>query len=247
MPILRWGSKTVQEGKNRAVCAYRERSVKDLQERTYYELLGLEPDASTEQIREAYREIARIYHPDSNFYSDIIADDEAEPSDSEVFKSITVAYNTLVNEDKRREYDATLPSGLDDWDSNPEGSAFNQFGATHEQARPTKRKEQDIPEEWKREREYFEQHYEEILRPGPKVDLVGKEGENAFSGWEEEVTGTRFGELATEEELQAIQMTPQMRRVPRLKLTRIDPFMALAVIGIPIMFIVILIEIIFLH
>ena len=220
--------------------------MKDVQERTYYELLGLEPGATTEQIREAYREIARIFHPDSNFYSDIISDENG-PNDSDVFKSITVAYNTLINEDKRRQYDQTILTELNDWDDNSGSSAFSKEDYGREaQPGPAKKKEQDIPEEWKREREHFEQHYEEILRPAPKVDLVGRDQENAFSGWENEVTGTRFGDLATEEELQAIHMTPQMRRIPRAKM-RMDPFLALALIGIPIMLLVIILELIFFY
>ncbi|MCB0330627.1 MAG: J domain-containing protein, partial [Bdellovibrionales bacterium] len=84
--------------------------------RTYYEILGVEKEATSDQIREAYREIARVYHPDSNFYDEIIA--EVIPTGAmDKFKEITAAYNTLVNEEKRKLYNETLPPELNSWDA----------------------------------------------------------------------------------------------------------------------------------
>ncbi|MCI5065886.1 DnaJ domain-containing protein [bacterium] len=95
-------------------------------ERNYYEILGIEKDASTEQIREAYREIARVYHPDSNFYDEIL--DEALPPEAmDKFKEITSAYNTLVNEEKRKLYDETLPPELTTWESGEESVSHSDW------------------------------------------------------------------------------------------------------------------------
>lgn len=91
------------------------------QEKNYYELLGVERNATEEQIRASYKEIARVFHPDSNFFSEIIQD-QVDADEIALFKIITAAYSTLVDQKKRVEYDRTLPPVLRDWDSEPESS-----------------------------------------------------------------------------------------------------------------------------
>lgn len=84
----------------------------------FYRLLGVPRRASTEQIQQAYHEIARVYHPDSNFYDEILgeAGETAVHLDDERFKRLTEAYNTLMNNERRQAYDATLPPELRAWD-----------------------------------------------------------------------------------------------------------------------------------
>lgn len=65
----------------------------------YYRLLGLPRDATTEEIRRAYRNAALRYHPDKN----------VNPGDTEVFLQVQEAYQTLLDPGKRAAYDATLP------------------------------------------------------------------------------------------------------------------------------------------
>ena len=91
-----------------------------------YEILGLSSEATENEIKEAYREIARVYHPDSNFFDEIleaaglVAETQVPGGDMTKFKEITDAYNTLIDPEKRRLYDATLPKGLRDWgDTEP--------------------------------------------------------------------------------------------------------------------------------
>ena len=82
--------------------------------KNYYEILGIPRDASAEEIKVAYKEIARVYHPDSNFYSDLV-DQSLSNSHLEIFQDITAAYNTLASKNKRVEYDKTLAPDLKGW------------------------------------------------------------------------------------------------------------------------------------
>ncbi|ACQ80005.1 chaperone DnaJ domain protein [Beutenbergia cavernae DSM 12333] len=60
----------------------------------YYEVLGVSRDATTEEIKRAYRKLARTHHPDV-----------AGPVEAERFKDITAAHEVLSNPEKRRAYD----------------------------------------------------------------------------------------------------------------------------------------------
>jgi curved DNA-binding protein len=63
--------------------------------RDYYEALGVPRDASSEDIRRAYRKLARQYHPDVN----------KEPDAEDRFKEISEAYEVLRDPEKRERYD----------------------------------------------------------------------------------------------------------------------------------------------
>ena len=71
----------------------------------YYNLLGVDRDASFDDIKKSYRKLAREFHPDIN----------PDPSASEKFKEITTAYEVLSDPDKRQRYDLG-------------GDPFSQFG-----------------------------------------------------------------------------------------------------------------------
>ena len=63
--------------------------------RDYYEALGVPRDASAEDIRRAYRKLARKYHPDVN----------KDPDAEDRFKEISEAYEVLRDPEKRERYD----------------------------------------------------------------------------------------------------------------------------------------------
>ena len=90
----------------------------DLSQKNYYERLGLSRDAKIEEIKAAYYEFARIFHPDSHFFDDLLEEANVKPieSDNKTLQLLTEAYNTLIHEGLRAKYDKTLPPEIPDWE-----------------------------------------------------------------------------------------------------------------------------------
>lgn len=65
-------------------------------EKTYYELLEIEPDADADAIRSAYRRLANKFHPDH------------PEGDAEIFRILTDAWRVVSDPRRRAEYDRGL-------------------------------------------------------------------------------------------------------------------------------------------
>src|SRR5918994_1562149 len=83
--------------------------------RALYKLLGVNEGASQEEIRRAYKNLARKYHPDTN---------REDPKSEERFKEVQLAYEVLSSREKKREYNEG-PSTFSDVD--PSYSAGGDF------------------------------------------------------------------------------------------------------------------------
>ena len=68
--------------------------------RDYYDILGVEKEASDEDLKKAYRRLARQHHPDLH------TGDHQKKAAEEKFKEINEAYEILSNQEKRKRYDA---------------------------------------------------------------------------------------------------------------------------------------------
>lgn len=83
--------------------------------RDFYKILGVSRDATTSQIKKAYRKLAVKYHPDKN-----PDDDDAITK----FHDINEAYEVLQDDEKRKIFDQHGEEGIKNHDKNQGGGGF---------------------------------------------------------------------------------------------------------------------------
>lgn len=105
----------------------------------YYEILGVSQQASQQEIKAAFRRLAKLYHPDKN------------PAEREHFNQILKAYETLVNPTQRRAYDRKL-----------------SYNSAPNKSRSEKKSRSFAEEEIKR-RQYYDEHIRKYEKPRPKA------------------------------------------------------------------------------
>lgn len=86
--------------------------------RDYYEVLGIKKSASKDEIKSAYRKLAKKYHPDVN----------KEKDAEEKFKEVQEAYDVLYDDQKRATYDQFGHAAFDQNGGNPFGGGFSGSG-----------------------------------------------------------------------------------------------------------------------
>src|SRR4029450_11871048 len=86
--------------------------------RDYYEVLGVNKDASEDDIKKAYRKLAMKHHPDRN---------PDNPKSEERFKEAKEAYEVLSDARKRGAYDQFGHAGVDPSAAAGAGAGFGNF------------------------------------------------------------------------------------------------------------------------
>lgn len=122
----------------------------------YYEILNISRNATDTEIKKAYRNLALQYHPDKNKSKDA----------HEIFIGINIAYETLKDFERRKEYDKKF--------------SFNQKKETYNYRHKANQKAEEKAEEYANmSYEQFESILENLISFGKKAKKTTKKG----CGW----------------------------------------------------------------
>ena len=89
------------------------------EKRDYYEVLGINRNASADEIKSAFRKLSKKYHPDLN---------PDDPTAEEKFKEINEAYQVLSDAEKKQRYDQFGHAGVDP--NYGAGAGYGGFNAS---------------------------------------------------------------------------------------------------------------------
>jgi DnaJ-class molecular chaperone len=124
----------------------------------YYDILGVNKDATDEEIKNAFRNLAKEWHPDTKKHKHREA--------TKKFAEISTAYEVLSNPQKRKKYD--LYYGYSFQRSEPYRNTYNDFG---------------FDKEWEEMSRWFQNIYEDNLKRAQKsVDVLLRRIKRGFIG-----------------------------------------------------------------
>lgn len=92
------------------------------EKRDYYEVLGVDKNATDEELKKAFRKMAKKYHPDAN------PDNKKEAEIK--FKEVNEAYETLSDPQKRRMYDQFGHNGPQGFGGGNPGGGYYSYSAS---------------------------------------------------------------------------------------------------------------------
>ncbi len=124
----------------------------------YYQILGVKRTASTQEIKAAYRNLAKKHHPDMT----------GRCEDDQHFKDIHEAYSTLIDPEKRKTYNQTLGEKVKVnviRTHKTKNSFFHNASTQPEPLIPKRRQTKTISDDlWEEEWRYFERLRQYLLR-----------------------------------------------------------------------------------
>ena len=132
----------------------------------YYEVLGLEADASDEEIKKAYRSLAKAFHPDTSTH----------PKAKERFLAISAAYEVLSDPDSKRDYDMRLKASLYGEDFDGSGDSDGLDGSGDDESEDSEDSDDSDEDDYSRmaDYEFYSGEVERFL-----IDGVERRFENA--------------------------------------------------------------------
>lgn len=124
----------------------------------YYELLGLDTEATTQAIEDAYQRLSRMYHPDLQFRPGM---EQLRDELTELFGRVTEAHSILSDDSRRWEYDLSLATATSD---GPAGAPSNKAKVAKDPAKAKEAYARGVESFKKKDFESATVHFKEASR-----------------------------------------------------------------------------------